>query len=574
MKRENWLALDGLRGASIISVAAVHLWAHASRTGNGLPITLNLADRTFDLTWIFATGHNAVVIFFVLSGFLLYRHWLEKAGATTFHAQRHEFYRRRLFRILPAWIFFLAVYALLVIVAGRHRYGADLTFSNIFANISFLAPLSEIISSQSPWATSLDILPGTWSLNAEMWFYLLMPFLVVVLARLRALGWILLCILPFLAPLARYVMGDHAPFILRFSLIGVLDSFLLGMLVARLSVAGYITPKATWLFPLGAMYYVAICAGLFFHFIDYPFQLALASALMVAGLIASDKPSILTSPKLVYIGKISFSMFLSNILIAWYIILPMSEWLGVFNDAYRFLLNLLIGFPLIVLVSHYSFKWIEQPFIGVSRTPIDWKLMIRSSVSLTLGICALALTLIVAAYTKYGKEVVEFHATPIALLSRPFAQEHAILKPVYIASQHAPLTNIQLPVDSTTKTIALNAEQTSDGTIHIVSAQGITPTETWATVNLPVDLSTIHRHQPLRITAKLVIEHPSATEVCLGIYTAGQDMCSSQMSLSQDADLSISSYVTDGLLQLKINIFPKSDTKPFAFRLENLRIEQ
>ena len=35
VKRTNWIALDGLRGLSIIFVAAVHLWAHASSDGRG-----------------------------------------------------------------------------------------------------------------------------------------------------------------------------------------------------------------------------------------------------------------------------------------------------------------------------------------------------------------------------------------------------------------------------------------------------------------------------------------------------------------------------------------------------------
>lgn len=69
MQRENWVALDGLRGISIIFVVLVHLWAHASLTGNGIPLGLTIGNHAFDISWIFATGHNAVVTFFVLSGF-------------------------------------------------------------------------------------------------------------------------------------------------------------------------------------------------------------------------------------------------------------------------------------------------------------------------------------------------------------------------------------------------------------------------------------------------------------------------------------------------------------------------
>lgn len=106
-ERTNWTSLDGLRGWAILFVVAVHLWAHSSRQGGGIPIILHVGASSFDLTWIFATGHNAVAVFFVLSGFLLYRHWRERGAGMRMKIQLSKFFEARMRRILPGFILFL-----------------------------------------------------------------------------------------------------------------------------------------------------------------------------------------------------------------------------------------------------------------------------------------------------------------------------------------------------------------------------------------------------------------------------------------------------------------------------------
>jgi peptidoglycan/LPS O-acetylase OafA/YrhL len=566
MKQQNWIALDGLRGLSILSVVAIHLWAHASRTSEGVPIKLLLDGIDVDLTWIFSTGHNAVVVFFVLSGFLLYRHWLEAAPDLAFGRHAKIFLHKRARRILPGWIFFTAIYLILVVMVGRHRFGSELTASNVLANLTFLAPLANFLPHPEKLATSLDLLPGTWSLNAEMWFYAALPMLAWVLNRLGIAGQGLL-LLSFSGLLARLWMGSDPPFILRQSVLGVIDAFILGMVVAVASVRAGIPPLAGWLFPLGAIYYVALCAGHVLPGPDHAFQLCVASAMMVSGLVApGDRPwsRFLSWRPLVYAGHISFSMFLCNILIVWHIVLPLSQWAGVSTDAQRFLWNFGLGLPLIFVLSHFSFKWIEHPFMW--KLPGSLPLMAARAVALAACVLGISLVASIGAYANLGHGA-EFRSSTISTLAGSRFQPGPITSPAVSAMR-------SLAVDSATQSAVIRAEQDNKGVIR-VSSPGLSAADTWANIALPVNADNVQRGSPLTMAATLVVEQSSDLQVCLGVFDGKEDVCTEKSALAIGRSALTVSAVpqAEGLLQFKLNIFPGTTAAPFAFRLEGLTVE-
>jgi peptidoglycan/LPS O-acetylase OafA/YrhL len=422
--RSNWLALDGLRGWAIIFVITVHLWAHCTREGSGIPITVQLGAETVNMTWLFATGHNAVIVFFVLSGFLLYRHWLERQGKLPFKTQCRSFMQSRARRILPGYFFYLAMYLLLVLLLGKHRYGASLGLSNFLLNFFFLTPVANLSSRNPPLATSLDLMPGTWSLNAEMWFYAVMPLLALGLGRFssRWTGWLLL-LAAVAGPVSRQLMGEQPAWILRYSVFGVLDAFLVGMAVAALAT-GY-KPRTAWtvLFPLGLAYYFSICAGRFFHFVDYPFQLAVASGLMILGLLAPTQScwkSSLERPWIVNIGHWSYGLFLSNVLVTWYIVLPLAQAVKTVPGGQLLALNFAVGIPLMVVLARTTYETLEQPLI--KRIAPDWRQVRRRAGGLVLLYAAAAVALSAAAY--HRNPDAEFHSGLIKALVTPYAASH------------------------------------------------------------------------------------------------------------------------------------------------------
>ena len=143
-------ALDGLRGIAVLLVMASHAEFPGFRLGGGTGVTM----------------------FFVLSGFLITALLVEEQRDTG-GVNLRAFYRRRLFRLLPALVVFLAGALALGWGTGDHAAAALLYVAN--------------------WVRAsggnLGDLGHTWSLAIEEQFYVVWPLLFVVLARRPA--WLL-----------------------------------------------------------------------------------------------------------------------------------------------------------------------------------------------------------------------------------------------------------------------------------------------------------------------------------------------------------------------------------------------
>jgi peptidoglycan/LPS O-acetylase OafA/YrhL len=176
--------LDGLRAVSIGIVILAHL---AFRATPGSPAA-----------WLRNAGGLGVEMFFVLSGFLITLLLLREHRARGDISLR-AFYLRRLFRIVPAYAFYLLALMLFQLCGLL-----SLPFS------AWLRPLT--------YTTSLFPLPAwdvshTWSLSVEEHFYLAWPLLLVLLGPGRAFAAALLCVLatPAVRAALAWWLGDAAP---------------------------------------------------------------------------------------------------------------------------------------------------------------------------------------------------------------------------------------------------------------------------------------------------------------------------------------------------------------------------
>jgi peptidoglycan/LPS O-acetylase OafA/YrhL len=118
-------------------------------------------------------GVLGVHMFFAMSGFLITYRFLEELEQTG-HIDLRSFYRRRVRRILPPAIIYLAVLAAL----GPWLHRLPATMSEIAASLLFYRNLFE---AQPPngWYTG-----HFWSLSLEEQFYLVWPVLFVMCGRL------------------------------------------------------------------------------------------------------------------------------------------------------------------------------------------------------------------------------------------------------------------------------------------------------------------------------------------------------------------------------------------------------
>jgi acetyltransferase len=214
--------LDGLRALAALSVVCFHVWLYRFPD----PTQIRRAGLFDDVMSDLRLG---LILFFVLSGFLLYRAFARAAlpGGEPVDIARYA--RRRAARILPAYyLAMIGTFALLWGARGtpgvRLPDGADLALFAVFAqNFST--------------HTILKFNPVTWTLCLEVFFYAVLPLIGLAAYRFgrgdaRRQRWILIGLLAFgLAWNAgAYVFGGNM--LATKALPAYLPYFALGMLLA------------------------------------------------------------------------------------------------------------------------------------------------------------------------------------------------------------------------------------------------------------------------------------------------------------------------------------------------------
>ncbi|MCE2885130.1 MAG: acyltransferase, partial [Planctomycetaceae bacterium] len=170
--------LDGLRFLAIVPVVLFHatmsLYLKHAESGGTQASALDgsQGDAVFrsPLGWIASHGFLGVQLFFLISGFVVTlpfaRHHLLGARAPRLQA----FYLKRLTRIEPPYIIALCLFGLGVLAVAPENF-------RIADFASGLVYLRTALFGNEPWAFFIS-----WSLEIEVQFYLIVPFLAMVFA--------------------------------------------------------------------------------------------------------------------------------------------------------------------------------------------------------------------------------------------------------------------------------------------------------------------------------------------------------------------------------------------------------
>ena len=152
-------ALESLRGIAAVSVVAVHVRGSAF---DGTPL----------VPWFEAIGLFGVPVFFVISGFVLWRPHVARnvEDRPPVHAVR--FIRRRAVRIFPAYFVLLAASALLL----TRSSWIDLS------PVQFLT-LTQTFTNDARMGAGDAAIGVTWSLSIEVWFYVALTVVLFALAQ-------------------------------------------------------------------------------------------------------------------------------------------------------------------------------------------------------------------------------------------------------------------------------------------------------------------------------------------------------------------------------------------------------
>lgn len=350
--------IDALRGLAILSVVFFHT-AVIVQPGSNL------------LTMIKEQGARGVQLFYIASALTIF---LSMRGRAQEDDPTRKFFIRRFFRIAP--LFYLAIVAYVLGYGFGPRAGASYGINgwHILWTAVFL----------NGWHPEMinSVIPVGWSIAVEMTFYLIAPFLF---ARVRNIRHSLLLVLialvlmkvlrDVLFPPLSALYPEHQYFVrLYFYLwfFAQLPVFLMGILVYQVFLKASEVPDRS----LG-MVLLVLSLFLFTSFLNVntyanllPVHILYGFAFGILAIALALKPvKILVNPFTVWIGKLSYSVYLIHYGIAvllwnfWGDKIPPGDW----NYVLVFLLLTAVTLP----VSWLTYTFIEKPGIRLGKRLID-----------------------------------------------------------------------------------------------------------------------------------------------------------------------------------------------------------
>ncbi len=185
--------IDSMRGLSILAVILLHLYIW-------LPFTNTLPSSLINI--IFRSGYYGVIVFFVISGFLITQSILTKWRSLP-AIQLSGFYRMRFARIMPCLVLLVVILSLLDVLQLNHFTIVHTTLLQaIFAAFTFHINWLEAKTGYLPGAW--DVL---WSLSVEEVFYLFFPLLCLFIKNQRVFIGVLVIFI-IAGPVARTVITN------------------------------------------------------------------------------------------------------------------------------------------------------------------------------------------------------------------------------------------------------------------------------------------------------------------------------------------------------------------------------
>lgn len=362
--KENYLGfLDGIRGFLAFWVFFYHL---------------SMACIAKSAPW--GGGAIAVDIFMLLSGFLMAYHWnIRKNRFNSFKHQLLDFYIRRFFRIAPLY------YVLLTLAFLGNKYFFEmgklitqvvpppwldaatqesiatshgLDIFNILAHYTFLFGFI-------PDYVSASILPD-WSIGLEMQFYLVFPFVILLISRFGAFPVILSL------SVASYITNKLLGLYLSPGILGnfpqpSLILFKINIFAAGISIAYTYYSKTS----KRRIYWALLAALSLFSANSRVWIIACLIVFML--LFNNDKKEwidkIMSCRLAKFLGDTSYSVYLVHMMIYMPILYKLFqyEWYLNLSDNYRLAIAFVFSAIPVYVVSYFLYRFIELKGIRIGR---------------------------------------------------------------------------------------------------------------------------------------------------------------------------------------------------------------
>lgn len=361
-------AIDGLRAIAAVSVLVYHAWLYTLPTVDAGRTDSALDHAIHEL-------RLGLVLFFVLSGFLLFGPWVRSVLDGTPGPRVRAYAVRRAARILPAY--YLAVLGSIALLWSipdspgvRLPPAEDLWLFAVFGQ-NFRD------------ATLLTLDPPMWTLAVEVAFYLCLPLLGWLALRQRAVlrrpSRLALCLVPLLfgglGLTWNWVLSDEYHLdlgMLNKQLPAMAPYFAVGMLAAVLAHGRSPSRRVMW--PLLAVGCAAVVVDALLAIDEatrgsralwlriWRDDLAAAGFAVILAVVATARVPLrlLALKPLDRLGKVSYGIYL------WHVPLLLALRAAGILPSGWFAATLMVLVPTL-LISAASWKWVEQPVQEAAR---------------------------------------------------------------------------------------------------------------------------------------------------------------------------------------------------------------
>jgi peptidoglycan/LPS O-acetylase OafA/YrhL len=353
-------AVDQLRGVAgllIIFYHGLHVISYQLRFGrpfafdNWLP-----ADNI--LLAALAEGHTAVSLFMVLSGFIF------TYGAHAAEVIYGGFVYNRILRIFPLFLF--------IYISSIYLFPESYSFLGLLQGV--------LLQSNLPGSAYVEPFTALfWTIAVEFQFYLLFPFLLRFQRHYGRRYLLLVIVLLLTMRLIGLALGANARDFSYATIVGRLDQFILGMLLALLFRAhprhplagpGLLATLAALIGALAWFHWLGGYPAVAWYKIIWPtVEGALWAAFMYCYLALFKESRGAPGRLLARVGEISYSLYLTHLIVV-QIVLRLNlvlGWAGQDVVANALLTTLLIVLPLAVVLASLTYHIVEKPFLDLRR---------------------------------------------------------------------------------------------------------------------------------------------------------------------------------------------------------------
>lgn len=364
MKSKNFgyiAALDHLRGFAALLVLYFH--------GSHFISHKIIYDTPYDpVNWFRANnplsalvieGHTAVGLFFVLSGFVF------TVGSLHKNLNYLGFYRNRFLRTYPLFLFFL--------ILGVVFHPQNFNLFGLLQSVFFFANSDSAINGGAFTFVF-------WSIAVEWHFYLVFPFLLLIVQRNGWFSLIILIVVFLLVRLIAYHQSIDMRELAYWSIIGRIDQFLIGMLAGIYYRNRF---RESLQFDWIALAGIAIILVSLFVFNQFgggglnnhvwiywtTLEGAAWSFFIVGYLSIARHYPYLINKGLIALGTVSYSIYLVHFVVLDFAMrINLDTLISVENAMGTAVINIfLFVMPLVLVISAATYYCIERPFL-VHRT--------------------------------------------------------------------------------------------------------------------------------------------------------------------------------------------------------------